>query len=90
MASLDVANNCTIQFDAGGHEDGHIEVWDVGVLSRPQYSRTECVPLMSLPAVSGDAYNLQYCHQHDLLLAGCDSALLLYEVDIPKVTKRER
>ncbi|XP_018021080.1 leucine-rich repeat and WD repeat-containing protein 1-like [Hyalella azteca] len=72
-----------------GHEDGHIEIWDVGKLCRPNYNRTECMSLMSLPAVSGDAYNLSYCQQLDLLLAGCDSALLLYQVDMNKVVRGE-
>ncbi|KAF2351586.1 WD40-repeat-containing domain [Trinorchestia longiramus] len=73
-----------------GHEDGHIEIWEVGKLYRPNYSKTECMSLMTLPAVSGDAYNLSYCQQLDLLLAGCDSALLVYEVDLDKVSRGER
>ena len=65
-------------------------MWDCGILSRPNYRLTTCVPLVTLPAVAGDAYNLSYCHKHDLLLAGCDAALLLYTVDLEKIFNKER
>lgn len=74
----------------GGHEDGHIEVWDCGMLSRPNYRQTVCVPLVTLPAVAGDAYNLAYCHKHDLLLAGNDQALLLYKVEMEKILSGDK
>ena len=77
-------------FSPGGHDDGHIQVWDVGLLSRPNYSQTRCVPLLTIPPVSGDVYNLQYCHTLDVLIAGCDSSLVLISVDANKVINGEK
>lgn len=73
----------------GGHQDGQIQLWDVGVPSLPSYSVTQ-VHLLTIPAVARDVYNLTFSATHDLLLAGCDGGLVGWKIDMKKVEDNER
>ncbi|KAK3876780.1 hypothetical protein Pcinc_018457 [Petrolisthes cinctipes] len=72
-----------------GHQDGQIQLWDVGVPSLPSYSVTQ-VHLLTIPAVARDVYNLTFSATHDLLIAGCDGGLVGWKIDMKKVETNER
>ncbi|XP_037783932.1 leucine-rich repeat and WD repeat-containing protein 1-like [Penaeus monodon] len=72
-----------------GHEDGQIQLWDVGIPSLPSYETTP-VHLMTIPPVARDVYNLAYSHSQDLLIGGCDGGLHAWKIDMQKIENNER
>ncbi|XP_071536280.1 leucine-rich repeat and WD repeat-containing protein 1-like isoform X2 [Panulirus ornatus] len=72
-----------------GHEDGQIQLWDVGIPSLPSYETTP-VHLMTIPAVARDVYNLTFSCTHDLLIAGCDGGLFGWSIDLQKIEASDR
>lgn len=76
-------------FPEGGHEDGQIQLWDVGIPSLPSYETTP-VHLMTIPPVARDVYNLAYSHSQDLLIGGCDGGLHAWKIDMQKIENNER
>ncbi|MCL4130163.1 UNVERIFIED_CONTAM: hypothetical protein GTU68_051455 [Idotea baltica] len=72
-----------------GHNDGHIQLWDVGVPSLPSYDVTP-VHLIKIPPVGGDVYNLAFSQTNDVLIAGCEQGLYFWKVDIEKVEKNHK
>ncbi|XP_042232743.1 leucine-rich repeat and WD repeat-containing protein 1-like isoform X1 [Homarus americanus] len=72
-----------------GHEDGQIQLWDVGIPALPRYDTTP-VHLLTIPAVARDVYNLTFSCTHDLLIAGCDGGLFGWKIDMQKIETNDR
>ncbi|KAK8732175.1 hypothetical protein OTU49_007220 [Cherax quadricarinatus] len=72
-----------------GHEDGQIQLWDVGTPALPSYETTP-VHLLTIPAVARDVYNLTFSCSHDLLIAGCDGGLFGWKIDMKKIETNDR
>ncbi|XP_076068008.1 leucine-rich repeat and WD repeat-containing protein 1-like isoform X2 [Oratosquilla oratoria] len=72
-----------------GHEDGRIQLWDVGVPRLPNYEVTP-VHLLTIEEPTSDIYNMVYSKTHDLLIAGCDAGLFAWRFDMEKIQNNER
>lgn len=72
-----------------GHEDGHIQLWDIGT-PRPKKYEVNPVHLITIPAVARDAYNLAFSQVNNLLIAGCDGGLHAWKMDMDKIENNER
>ncbi|XP_063850199.1 leucine-rich repeat and WD repeat-containing protein 1-like isoform X2 [Scylla paramamosain] len=72
-----------------GHEDGQIQLWDIGTPTLPGYEVSQ-VHLLTIPQVARDVYNLAFSCTHDLLIAGCDGGLYAWKVDLQKIEANER
>ncbi|XP_045620154.1 leucine-rich repeat and WD repeat-containing protein 1 isoform X2 [Procambarus clarkii] len=72
-----------------GHEDGQIQLWDVGTPALPSYEAT-AVHLLTIPAVARDVYNLTFSCSHDMLIAGCDGGLFGWKIDMQKIEANDR
>lgn len=90
MWTANVVHQCNqkdILILSGGHDDGHIQLWDVGIPTLPQYTVTP-VHLLKIPPIrGGDVYNLLYSREKDLLIAGCESGLYAWNFELNKVKK---
>ncbi|XP_064082369.1 leucine-rich repeat and WD repeat-containing protein 1-like [Macrobrachium nipponense] len=72
-----------------GHEDGQIQLWDIGVPNPPKYETTP-VHILTIPQVARDVYNLTFSSTHDLLIGGCDGGLYAWKIDMEKIEANER
>lgn len=72
-----------------GHEDGQIQLWDIGIPSLPSYETTP-VHLLTMPNVARDVYNMAFSSTHDLLIAGCDGGLYAWKIDMKRIEDNER
>ncbi|KAG0694202.1 Leucine-rich repeat and WD repeat-containing protein 1 [Chionoecetes opilio] len=72
-----------------GHEDGQIQLWDIGTPTLPEYEVSQ-VHLLTIPQVARDVYNLAFCCTHDLLIGGCDGGLYAWKIDLQKIETNER
>ncbi|XP_050692825.1 leucine-rich repeat and WD repeat-containing protein 1-like isoform X1 [Eriocheir sinensis] len=71
-----------------GHEDGQIQLWDIGTPTLPEYEVSQ-VHLLTIPPVARDVYNLAFSCTHDLLIGGCDGGLYAWKVDLKKIEAGE-
>ncbi|KAK7083950.1 hypothetical protein SK128_003393, partial [Halocaridina rubra] len=67
-----------------GHEDGQIQIWDIGIPKLPSYE-TVPVHLMTVPSVARDVYNFAFSQTYDLLICGCDGGLFAWKIDMEKI-----
>ncbi|RXG52013.1 Leucine-rich repeat and WD repeat-containing protein 1 [Armadillidium vulgare] len=72
-----------------GHDDGHIQLWDIGIPSLPKYDSTP-VFIFRMQAVGADAYNLAFSQTNDILIAGCDKGLFAWNIDVEKIKNNEK